>query len=110
MTAHHAPMMLGAAIREVRGNLTQDELAAKLNTDQGTVSRWENGKLRPDLNDIKAIEDAVGVPHGTVLRRAGYIAEVVTVEDALEADASVPREHIPAILAVVDAARSGRLG
>lgn len=107
VTAHAQPVILGQAIRDVRGDLTQAQLADAVNTDQGTVSRWENGNLRPELDDLRAIEDAAGVPHGTILRRAGYVAEIKTVRDALEADRTIPRAAIPYLLDAVEAARKG---
>lgn len=108
VTAQDAPVSLGQAIRELRGQLTQVELAARVKTDQGTVSRWEHGNLKPELDDLKAIEEAVGAPHGTIVRRCGYVAELVTVEDALQADPTIPRDQLHLIFAAIEAARKGR--
>ncbi len=33
-------------------NLTQSELANKVGTTQGTVGKWENGKLEPNLEKV----------------------------------------------------------
>ena len=33
-------------------NLTQTELASKVGTTQGTVGKWENGKLEPNLEKV----------------------------------------------------------
>ena len=105
MTAHDATVPLGEVIREVRGTLTQDDLADAVGTDQGTVSRWERGNLRPTLDDLRAIEDALGLHHGAIVRRAGYVEDLTSVKAALEADPSIPAKSIPYLLATIDAAR-----
>ena len=42
---------IGKKIKELRikNNLTQQELASKLNVTYQAVSKWENGKNLPDL-------------------------------------------------------------
>lgn len=81
---HPEPMTLPAAIRACRsGRLTQDELAAKASIGQSTLSQWENGKSTPDLNQVRAIEDACGRPRGWIAVQAGYV-EVSTLKTAIE--------------------------
>ena len=46
--------------RESRG-LTQIELAARLETTDVTISRWETGKRQPDINALAAIAEALDV-------------------------------------------------
>lgn len=53
--------------REDKG-LTQQELADRLNTSDVTVSRWETGKRRPDMEAQEAIAEALGI-RATDLRR-----------------------------------------
>lgn len=106
--AHHQAVPLGEAIREVRGSMTQDELARAVNTDQGTISKWESGRIWPDFDDLPRIEKAVGVPLGTILRRAGYVAEIKTLDDWLEADSSLARADVDIIKATLAAARKRR--
>ena len=46
--------------REDKG-LTQEQLAARLGTTHVTISRWETGKRRPDLNAQEAVAEALGI-------------------------------------------------
>jgi hypothetical protein len=93
---------LGAALREARGSMTQDDLAAAIEPDrrraktlQSVISDLENDarKLVPRyLETIATIEDALGLARGYVLARAGYVdpaaVEVAIAGDpALDADA-----------------------
>lgn len=65
-------------LREIFGGTTQVKVAEHLTahgltTTQSTVSAWLRGRM-PDLDQLARIEDIYGVPRGTVLVRAGYIA------------------------------------
>ena len=53
----------GAAIRELRKqrNMTQLQLAQKLDVSDKTVSKWETGKGYPDITLLEPIADAFGV-------------------------------------------------
>lgn len=54
---------LGAKIRELRKkkNLTQEELAEKLNISSQAVSKWENGTCYPDMAQIPILASFFGV-------------------------------------------------
>jgi transcriptional regulator with XRE-family HTH domain len=54
------PRLYLAEWREKCG-LTQQQLADRLETSDVTVSRWETGKRRPDLNAQEAIAEALGI-------------------------------------------------
>ena len=53
----------GAAIRELRlqKNMTQLQLAERLNVSDKAVSKWETGKGYPDITLLEAIADAFGI-------------------------------------------------
>lgn len=53
----------GAAIREMRQqkNMTQLQLAQKLNVSDKTVSKWETGKGYPDITLLEPIAEAFSV-------------------------------------------------
>lgn len=42
-------------------NMTQEQLAEKLNTTSKSISRWENGKTMPDYSIIKLLCDELGI-------------------------------------------------
>lgn len=53
----------GAVIRELRDrkNITQAELAGRLNVSDKTVSKWETGKGYPDITLLEPIADVFGI-------------------------------------------------
>ena len=48
-------------------NLTQIELAEKLNYSDKAVSKWECGEAVPDLNTLKSLSDIFGVTIDTLI-------------------------------------------
>ena len=54
-------MTVGARIRAAREaiGISQMELAERLEVEQGTVSRWENGDREPRLTTLAAIAAAL---------------------------------------------------
>src|SRR3954471_13510439 len=57
---------VGERIREARADRgwKQKELAAEVDVEPITVSRWERGATTPDLDVIRAVADATGKPLG----------------------------------------------
>lgn len=43
-------------------NLTQVQLAEKINVTQGTIANWERGVREPDMEMVRRIANAIGVP------------------------------------------------
>lgn len=54
------PRLFLAEWREAKG-LTQEALAGRLETTNATISRWERGERRPDLDAQAALAEALGV-------------------------------------------------
>ena len=56
-------MEIGSIIKKYRTgkNITQEQLAAKLNVYVQTVSRWENGVNFPDISLLPLISECFGV-------------------------------------------------
>ena len=45
-----------------KNNMTQNELAEKLNYSDNTVSRWEHGEITPSVESLANIAEIFGVP------------------------------------------------
>lgn len=96
---------LHVAVRECYdGRLTQKQLAATLGVEQQTVSLWSTGKTEPRPPMQNRIEDACGRPHGWILRRAGFVDEVRTTEDAIQVDQRLTDDARTAVLRAYEAA------
>lgn len=83
--------------------LTQAGFAARLGTSQQAVQRWCTSQ-EPKLDDLAHIERSFDLPLGTLLRDAGYVAEVVTVQEAIRAAAGVSLEAKELLIATYEAA------
>jgi transcriptional regulator with XRE-family HTH domain len=53
---------IGQKIRELRGALSQEALASKLDVAANTVSRWETGTYKPTPEDLDKIARHFSVP------------------------------------------------
>jgi transcriptional regulator with XRE-family HTH domain len=99
---------MGAEIRRLRGELSQAEFARLMGVSQAGVSLWESGGVDFGYDQVCGIEEALGVPAGTLARLAGYVdangstgpftVPVETVDDVIEAlrAASVLGLHVAA--------------
>lgn len=85
--------------------LTQQDIGDRLGESQQTLSAWIKNR-EPKLDDLARIEETLGLARGYLVRAAGYVDELLTVEDALEADSTIPANLKPALLAAIDAART----
>lgn len=88
---------IGRLLVDLRKERTQTELGemlAEFQPDglpipQTTISRWERGTVDLTLEQALQIEQALGVPLGTLARAGGYIApddSYKNVEDMLRVD------------------------
>lgn len=64
-------MLIGLRIRELRKkmNLTQKQLAEKINVDCSAVTKWETGKANPDFEKQRFLADFFGVTVDYLLGR-----------------------------------------
>ena len=62
---------IGANIRRLRKerNMSQDELARKAFTNRSNINRYESGKMVPSADTTEKIEEALGVPAGTLAQK-----------------------------------------
>lgn len=58
--ARRKPHLYLAEWREKKG-LTQQQLADRLGASDVTISRWETGRRRPNLDAQEAISEALGI-------------------------------------------------
>lgn len=54
----------------INRNMTQEEVAEKLNVTKKTVSSWENGRTLPGLDKIEAICELYGLSYDDIQWRA----------------------------------------
>lgn len=55
------PVRLFLAEWRLKKNLTQQQVADRLDTSDVTISRWETGERRPDIDAQAAFAEAIGV-------------------------------------------------
>ena len=79
---------LGQAIKRERGGRSQTDLADLIAVRQATWSDWERGKSKPTVEQIRRIEQVLGVPAGYLLRAAGFVDDPTTrtTAEAIMAD------------------------
>lgn len=58
--------LIAAKIRELRKDfggkgISQEELASEMKVLPNTVSRWETGKYKPNINDLRNLADFFGI-------------------------------------------------
>jgi transcriptional regulator with XRE-family HTH domain len=96
--AHPPDRALARAItdvlREARGRgMTTRDIADYFGVSDATISRWEAGARQPALDLLPAFDRLAGQERGYVLRRAGYVDELVTVTaDGFKLDMNDPDE------------------
>ena len=78
---------IGKFIKSLREkkNLTQEQLAEKLNVSNKSVSRWENGKTMPDLSLLVMICEEFDITISELLNgRRMSIEELKELKDTVE--------------------------
>jgi transcriptional regulator with XRE-family HTH domain len=95
--------------REVAG-LTQRQLADMLGVSQPAIHNWEHD-TEPSLDALAAVEDALGLRRGQLVRDAGYVDDdPPTIDDVIRSDDSLSPDDRRAVLDLVAfyRARGGR--
>jgi transcriptional regulator with XRE-family HTH domain len=64
---------LGLAIRAARGDVSQVELARRVEVTQSTISIWEKGDRVPTLEQVLSVEQALELPPGQLATHAGFV-------------------------------------
>jgi transcriptional regulator with XRE-family HTH domain len=78
--------MLGDRIREARAakGWKQKNLAAEVEVEPITVSRWERGATTPDLDVLRLVAEATGKPLSYFVSEAGEAPALDTRVERLE--------------------------
>lgn len=60
--SRHKPDLkaIGSRIRELRGNILQEELSADLGISQGQLSKIERGKMSPSMEVLLGLAEKFG--------------------------------------------------
>lgn len=62
------------------GNLTQEELAEKINVSRQTVSKWESGQCAPDADKLKMLSEIFSVSVDFLLKPSELDALAIKAE------------------------------
>ncbi len=65
----------------IQSDLTQQEVADKLNVTKQTVSQYERGLRRPDMESLEAISDVFNVSVDYVLGKSDVTIQIVNEKD-----------------------------
>jgi transcriptional regulator with XRE-family HTH domain len=108
---------LGTAIREhrLRVGLRQHEIvdeAMKLgyNIDQGSLSRWENDKAVPLIEDVAHLEVIFGLSKGRIFIDTGYVDLASESELAIAKDPRLNDQFREFVLLALKTAIQSSLG
>jgi transcriptional regulator with XRE-family HTH domain len=77
--------------------LSMSELARRIGTNPGTVSRWVSDERKPDYKSCEAIALVLTVEPEMVFRKAGYTRSMESRRQALEAESERLRSRLDAI-------------
>jgi transcriptional regulator with XRE-family HTH domain len=95
---------LGGALRRWREQvrISQVELAARIGTHQWTLSDIEGGKRLPNLAELRAIEEGLGLRLGTIGREVGLIEDTEQVRSRLADDPQLEPDDRVLLVKVYD--------
>ena len=99
-------MQIGKAIKRAitAHGWTAKELAENSDLSTSTITRWINGKSSPETASLIAVEQALGLTPGELLRIGGYLPECPqTTRDAIATDPNLTEVGRRAVLATYDA-------
>ena len=93
-------------------NLTQEQLAERLNVSNKTISKWECGKCMPDYSLVKALCKELDISIGELLEGKEYekgtqstqndqLMKLVKDMEQLKKEKVIPRLYVSAIILVV---------
>lgn len=87
-----------------RDGLTQASFAKKLGVTQGAISHWLTGRREPDLTDLEAIANALGVTPEWLIHGVG--ASDPTTQSLLDTISKLSDSQKAALLTVAEALKN----
>ena len=74
---HRRYVALADSLREARQSkgLTQRQLSRAINMSEGYVGHLESGRIRPNVETLKALAATLGLVYGQLAVDAGYITQ-----------------------------------
>lgn len=61
-------------------NLSQAEVAKRLNTSRQSISKWENGKVNPGTTNLKALSEVYGVSMDVLIGTKNEMKQTAKIE------------------------------
>jgi len=100
-------MNIGATIKQLRQNMTQEQLANKLGVTPQAVSRWETGVALPGITQIPALVHIFGVSADILLGISveGEESEVDAVIDDAWFNYGLKGDYAKALVIIANALR-----
>lgn len=97
---------LGERLYELRTKheMSQGDLAEKLNVSRQTISKWENNMSIPELDKIISLSNVFGVSVDYIVKGEGE-ESVPTVIDLIEADSEPTADPVPVKMITLDPTR-----
>lgn len=86
-------------------DLSQNEIARRTGVTQQAFSKWTID-TEPKLDKLARIEEVLDLPRGALLRTAGYVENVESVEEAIRSEVSFSTDARRWLLVMVEQARS----
>ena len=77
----------------VEQGISQETLAELVNVSRQTVSKWENGVVRPSADNLAALSKVFGLPVDAFLKDNWTPPEPVIVEVPVEVPVPAPRNY-----------------
>ena len=73
--------------------MTQEELANRVNVSRQTVSKWENGTVLPDINNLKELSRVFEVSVDELLDNEKAVRDDNEIVEAINYSAGIVKKH-----------------
>ena len=76
-----------------RQNMTQEELANRLNVSRQTISKWENGTVLPDVYNLKELAKVFDISVDELLNDEKVIKDDNEIVEAIDHSVGIVKKH-----------------